>query len=260
MKRMVLLVVLASVAVTAMSSEDDAIVREVLNRLYDGYDRTNACWVARSADDPGRADCLTIDRVDRVEADTGSRLYVLLTGRAFDPRTGENIDSHVTRGLVGALVIGFGPDGVELIAGEPRLSSGDWGVAPTDWSLIKLAPSDYWGWVNRDGFLGQGIHIESYSILAPHGRRIRDLGPIHAAWNNVGACGEAGEICPVTDIDSTLEVDSINIGATVFPLRITLTGQFEGRKLTPKTWDVPFDQASWSYVEPVDWPLAELDR
>lgn len=233
----------------------DPVADAVLRQVYDGYDAQNGCWRARADDADGYC-CLKIDRQDRVETATGPRLYLLLAGGCYDSE-GQAIGEHSSPGLVGALVLGLGQNGVDILAGDPRIPMGAWGTAPTDWSLMKLGPSDYWGWVNTLGYTGQGYTEMVYSILAPYGKRIRDLAGdngIRAGFDDAGACYE--DPCPKNLIETKLDVDSIQVNERVFPLLITVTGKRDGQPITPKTWTLPFDLTSWSYVTPTDGPLA----
>ena len=147
----------------------DPVVDSILSRIYDSYDQPNACWRARS-ETPGGFCCLKIDRQDRVETATGPRLYLLLAGGCYDSE-GKPEDGHVSTGMVGALVVGLGQNEVSLLAGDPRMPMGAWGTAPTEWTLVKLGPADYWGWLNTLGYTGQGRTESVYSLLAPYGKR-----------------------------------------------------------------------------------------
>lgn len=245
----------ALVVASSMVSAHPA-VDSILSRIYDGYDQKNACWRVRS-ETPGGYCCLKIDRQDRIKTTSGERLYLLLAGECFD-RERKPEDAHVSTGMIGALVFALGELDVSLLAGDPRMPMGSWGIAPTDWTLVKLGASDYWGWLSTLGYTGQGSMRSVYSILAPYGKRIRDLGGkdgIKAGFDDAAACAEAYG-CSTTALETKLDIDSRQIDARVFPLRVTLTGQIEGRPFEPKTWTFPFDPASWTYIEPDDWPLA----
>lgn len=160
------------------------------------------------------------------------RTYVLLSGTMTNDR-GES-GSHVDLGMVGALVIGKGQNGVEIIAGDPLIPIGAFGTAPTKWDFIKLGPSDYWGWQNTWGDAHQGIGGTRYSILAPYGKRVRELANFAQSYSDEGNCDEESG-CKVTSYDSTLKIDTTQIGEKVFPLMITVTGKKEGNPIKEKT-------------------------
>lgn len=229
------------------SSGSPALIQSVLNKVYSGYDRKNQCWLAF---DDGQRYCMTLDRTDAITTDSGDRLYVLVTGKAVDDR-GESNGTHVTSGLVGAFVIEEHQGRVEIVASDPKLSLGFWGVGPTGWKLIKLGPSDYWGWYNTTSYGAQGFSLEHYSLIAPFGKTVRDLSKISSSYSDEGAC----ENNDCTSIESTLDVDSTKINQKVYPLLVTITGTDKGKKLMPRTWNIPFNTKEWSYLEPKDWPL-----
>jgi hypothetical protein len=227
--------------------------KRIMDKVYDGYDQRHACWLAMEAENRQRY-CMKIDRTDKVAADTGQRLYILAVGNAID-ENGEFDGSHVLPGLVGAFVVEEHNDQAQIVAGDPKIQIGASGSAPTQWKFIKLGPSDYWGWQNTWGDCHQGYCGSRYAILAPYGKKIRDLAGFVSSYDDAGACLD--KRC--TSIDSKLKVDSTQINEKVFPLLITVTGEDKDRKLAPKTWTFPFDLKKWSYIEPQRWPLKERD-
>jgi hypothetical protein len=81
-------------------------------------------------------------------------------------------------GVVGAFVIEEQNGKDVIIAQDKNIEIGSYGKAPREWKLVKLAPSDYWGWINQDGCGKQGYYNSWYSILAPYGKTIKYLGEI----------------------------------------------------------------------------------
>jgi hypothetical protein len=233
----------------------DVSVDKVLDQVYEGYDAKNECWHYHS-DTPDYYYCFKIDRTDQLTTETGKRTYVLLAGSMTNDK-GET-GSHVDVGLVGALVLGEGKDGAEIIAGDPAIPVGSFGSAPTKWEFIKLGPSDYWGWKNTWGDAHQGVTGSRYILLAPYGKRIRDLAGFVGSYSDEGNCDETNG-CLATSFDSTLKVDSTQIGEKIFPLLVTVSGKEKGKAIEEKTWTLPFDMKAWSYVKPKDWPLDNLD-
>ena len=224
--------------------------KKVLDSVYREYDKKHSCWL--TLNDEQRY-CMKIDRTDKIASDTGPRLYVLMAGEAVDDQ-GEPNGGHATSGLVGAFIVEERHGQPEIIASNPNIQMGSFGSAPTGWKLIKLGPSDYWGWQNTDGFTNHGYTNIYCSILAPYGKKIRELAGFPEGFSDEGAC--ITKRC--TSIDSKIEVDSTRNNEKVFPLRVTVTGKDKGRKLVPKTWTLLFDTTKWSYVEPKTWPLTGL--
>lgn len=238
----------------SMPTYAEIVPKQILDKIYGRHDRKQDCWFTMNAENNQRY-CLKIDRIDKVEAETGSRLYILVAGNAVDEK-GEDNGAHVSSGLVGAFVLEERNGQAVIIAAEPKHEIGASGFAPTQWKLVKLGPSDYWGWQNEAGDCHQGYCGSRYAILAPYGKKIRDISGITAYVDDSG--GFLNKRRP-SSIESKLEIDSTQINEKVFPLLITVVGKKKGKKLTPKTWVIPFDSKKWTYPEPKGWPLAGVE-
>ena len=233
-------------------------VKEVLDKVYDSYDQAHDCWI--TTDNEQQRYCMKIDRSDKVAANTGQRLYLLMAGDAVDDK-GEPSDSHAQSGLVGAFVIEEHDGQAEIIASDAKIPMGGYGAAPSQWQFVKLGASDYWGWQNTTGYSGQGYSNSYYVILAPYGKKIHNLAGFAQGFDDAGACTEDEQKCATisTSIESTLEIDSSQTDAKVFPLHITVTGKDKGKSIATKTWTIPFDSKKWMYIEPKDWTLKNRD-
>jgi hypothetical protein len=238
----------------AQTPEQASSLEDVLDMVYEGHDKNNC--LRYHSDTPKYYYCMKVDRVDTVRANDGLRTYVLLSGEMTNG-DGEG-GSHVDGGLVGALVLKEGSKGMEIIAGDPAISMGAFGSGPTKWDLVKLGPSSYWGWKNTWGDTHQGITGTRYSILAPYGKKIKELAGFVQDYSDEGNCDEASG-CKATSYTSHLKIDSTQIGDKVFPLNITVSGTEKGKTIPEKTWIFPFDTKTWSYVEPKGWTLENLE-
>lgn len=235
------------------STDSQTLVQSVLNKVYSGYDKKNQCWIAF---DQEQRYCMKIDKINSTSTKMGDRIYVVVAGVAVNTE-GEPDINHATLGLVGAFVIQQHNNRSEIISGNPKIAMGSNSIGPTEWKWVKLGPSDYWSWLNSWGDCHQGYCGTRYAILAPYKKTIRDLSVIIASFTDEGNCVE--EKCNSTTINSSLEIDSTQINEKVFPLLITVTGTNEGKKLTPKTWTIPFNTEKWSYLEPKNWPLKDRE-
>lgn len=244
-------------AAAALPAQADVNPRKVLDAVYSGYDRAHQCWISVDKDS-GRRYCMKLDHTEKVSADTGQRLYLLVAGEAVND-AGEPDGSHAEAGLVGAFVIEERNGRPEIIAGEPALAVGASGSAPVKWKLVKLGPSDYWGWINQWGDCHQGYCGTRQALLAPFGRKVRDLAGFAVSFSNSGACADKRCERNATELDSVLEIDTTRIGEKVFPLVLTVKGAAKGRKMAPTRYTMPFDAKKWSYVPPADWPLKDAD-
>lgn len=223
---------------------------EILNKVYNGFHNQRDCW--KNTIDEGRYYCLKPSFMQTLKADTGQRLYLVLSGKVA---TAEHDDfgSHADIGQVGFFIF----ENQKLIASESEAALGSWGSAPTDWKLVKLAPSDYYGWQGSWGDCHFG-QCGSFSVMyAPFGKEIKDLLGWITDFSNSGNCED--NLCPVTDLISEVLVDNRSATAKVYPLRISLSGTKDNKPFPKRSWFVPFDTQSWSYPEPDQWILKGME-
>ncbi len=230
-------------------------VQEFLDKVYPSYNHKKSCWITENAEglDEGytRIFCMKVDSFEqKILKDKTNRFYLILTGQAIDDEDGELIDSHGTPGLVSAFIIEQKNGKTNLIA-SGSIMLGAFGGAPREWKLIKLGPSDYWGWLNTSGYCTQGYCIGAYTILAPFGKHIRDLTPdIRASYSDTGASGDSS-------LESSIKTE-ITEKDKIYPLLIKVTGIDEGVEYTPKTWRFTFDRKKWRYKTPVGYPMKDF--
>ncbi len=231
-------------------------VDAVLAKVYDSYDTQQGCWRARF-DMSEDICCLSIKRQNQLKTSQETRLYLLLTGKCIAIVDGEvqEYNSHSSPGMVGAFILKLANEQANLIAAAPRLEMGSWGLPPEEWSWIQLGTANYWGWLTKTSYTGQGITISNYAVLAPHGKDI-DLLHIFADMNDAGSCDETAA-CLITDVTSQLKVDDTKTDQPLFPLLLTLDGKIKGQPVSPKHWVFSFNTQTWSYITPVGFP-AEL--
>jgi hypothetical protein len=232
-------------------------VPELLDRIYGRYDKVHQCWLT-SSESADQNYCMKVVKTDAIMSDTGRRTYVLTAGHAVQD-DGEPESAHVLSGLVGAFVIESHGGQNELIAANRSIEVGASGAAPVKWGLLKLAPTDYWGWQASWGDCHQGYCGERLVILAPFGKSIKDVAAISIRYNNDSACAGSGCSEGQSSVTSKITVDTAAINAKIFPLRVSLNGTLNGRPLSPKPWSLEFDPKKWAYVPPPGWPLSEVE-
>ena len=229
----------------------------ILSRVYENYIKKKACWTTVLQENSQKY-CMKLDRTDRIVVNGISRIYILATGTAIDDQGNEN-GSHASSGLVGAFVLEEKGQDIQLLAGDAKIFMGASGSAPTKWRFVKLGATNYWGWLNTTGDCHQGYCGSRYAILAPYGKRIRDIAGFPASADNSGACGDEQCEAKSMQLESTLEIDSSQITEKVFPLLITTSGKADGRTVRSKEWVFPFNETKWEYVPPKNWPLKDAD-
>ena len=261
-------------------SQNPLTAKQILDQAYPVYDQKHACWISDDGD--GSRYCMKLDTEQKLTLKEAERLYVIASGELVDEQ-GESIASHANIGSVGAFVAETRNGKSEVIAANPAIQAGASGIGPTGWKLVKLGPADYWGWQNTWGDCHQGYCGNRYSILAPYGKSVKEIGSMTADYDTSGACGgattdkldesgntildEKGEpiqmdlSCEQTSITmgSTLRIDTRNAKAKVYPMLITVTGYDKGVQIPPKAWRFTFDSKKWQYQQPANYPLAEAD-
>lgn len=244
MKRFMLLMLLSPLAHAELSAE------AVLNQAFPNYDKQHQCWIAKNADQQNY--CLKLDH----KATVGERLYVLAAGDYQDAQ-GENTASHADSGLVAAFVAEEKDGKLNILHSNTQINAGSTGIAPTNWTFVKLGADDYWGWYNESGWMGQGYTTNALVILAPKDNGIAELtGGFMTYMDDYGVCTEGEKGCsPRTEISAKLDV--VGSSEKVFPLRFVVTGKDKGKNLGRKIWTVPFDEKTWTYPVPNNWILKD---
>lgn len=260
-------------------SQKPLTAKQILDQAYPVYDQKHACWI--SDDSEGGRYCMKLDSEQKLTLKDSERLYVIASGELVDDQGVSNA-GHANIGSVGTFVAETRNGKSEVIAANPAIQAGASGIGPTGWKLVKLGPADYWGWQNTWGDCHQGYCGSRYSILAPYGKSVKEIGFITSEYDDTGACGgmtdkldengdavldENGEPIQVdvdcnkssSQVKSTLKVDAKNPDVKVFPLLISLSGSDKGEKVDSKLWVFNFDSKNWKYKEPANYPLADKD-
>lgn len=227
--------------------------RAVIDTFYPAYLEKKQCWIKVVKEDSYEERyCMKPAHVERIRADTGERVYLMLAGHVVDEK-GEENGSHAASGLAGAFILEEG----KVIVSDDAIPVGSWGQAPTDWKLVKLAPTDYYGWETATGDCHFGHCGSRNVILAPYGKGVRNVTGFATDYSNAGNCGDG--VCPVTELSTEMSFDTTRKDVQIYPIKITLNGQLEDKKLEEITYTLPFDKKGWRYVAPKDWPLGEVE-
>lgn len=279
--RLILLFVLTTL-LAACKQPEALTAKQVLDSVYSQYDTKHACWIAQDPD--GMIACMKLDSEKLLHLPSGDRLYVLVAGDLVDEQHESN-GAHASPGSVGAFVAETIAGKTMLIASNSAMANGTMGTGPFGWKLVQLGPKDYWGWQGGYEDCHQGYCGSYYSILAPYGKTIKDVGFMTASFDNSGAVdpeqcakdkkveltiqraddsvaddAQDEDVCQQPSIiNSTLKIDTSNQHVKVYPLKITVTGISEGQAIKPATYSFEFDIKKWQYIEPKDYALIATD-
>ncbi len=239
----------------ALLADDRKIAEQLLGKVYGTYDKRNKCWYAKKntgdrEDQLEQRFCMKLSRIDKLTTMPMPRYHVLALGIAIEA-DGHQMGGRFTPGMVGAFVAEVKNGQPAIVASNSAMLLGSFANPPSDWSFVQLGASDYWGWQTEvlDG--GQGNVWGRYVILAPNGKQISNLAHRLASSKSEveGEDGTKG-----MNLETALRIDSSKTSEQVFPLLLTVSGEFNGQKVTPKTWNIKFDTKTWRYIPPKQWP------
>ena len=226
----------------------------LLGSIYEKYSEKNKCWIALDRENNQKY-CMKIDKIDKVIAGTQNRIYAILSGDAIDDE-GEEESFHVLSGMIGAFVIEDIEGQLSILSSSPQIPMGSYGSAPGGWELSKIGNDNYYGWKNTTGDCHQGYCGSYYVLLAPYGKRVKDIAGIVSGYSNTGNCSE---LCKPTSLEAKLEFDITNTTGKVFPLIDTVRGSDARKTVKKKRWVLSLNEKKWEYKTPKDYILNNRD-
>lgn len=229
----------------AILIDDERLSKKLLSNTYGKYNQKFNCWTALVTDQNGEHTyCIRLGRIDKVQVDTVDRYYILAFGDVVNDE-GEPNGSHADTGMVGAFIIEERSGEPITIASHTTMQIGAFGNAPTSWKFVKLGSNNYWGWQTIIGDCHHGDCEDQHVLLAPYGKDIRDL--------TGGAIGGSSSDRESKSISVSLAIDSSQNNAQIFPLLLSVNGEFNGKEVPTKNLTVPFDKKAWRYIMPHAW-------
>ena len=244
---------LAFPATAASIPADTATQPKILWRLvmegyYGPYDKARKCWTARIDDEHL---CMRPHRLDQVAIHGVNHLFLVVGGTRLGD-DGQPQESHADSGALGLIILRQDGDTLGLVArNDLHASFGTFGAVPAEdqFAVREIGPDETYGWVATDGWMGQGVVIQSSTVLAPIGDRIVSIGNIPVHYDNSGNCEDGkviGSDTPCTDYSAELLFDATGKGARFFPVTMKITGTREGVTLD-KTFTTSFDNDKLTY-------------
>jgi hypothetical protein len=245
------IIMVTSIFVIPFAINADNKIDQAISKIYSRFDKANDCWITKASTDNFTSYCMKVDQYNKIRADTGEeRTYVLLAGMEISD-DGNLGGGHASPGLVSALIFEGDPEKLNLIASNLEISIGQNGYAPTGWKLIKLAPSNYWGWqVSAEYGETSGSSITYGVILAPYSKTIKQIAHIPIQINTGDDSVEYK-----LDLESSLYINISSISDGLYQLIAKTSGKINGKKIVKKTWKIPFDKKTWTYEKPKNWVI-----
>ncbi|MEA9557539.1 hypothetical protein VC273_17030 [Xanthomonas nasturtii] len=167
---------------------------------------------------------------------------------------------HGNPGLIDFFVLRSDGDSFKVVAEKLSDTFGSDGN-PGSVDVLRLG-SDFYGFIVHSFWMGQGLMLESQDLVVPGPKGLVGAGSLRAHIDNSGGldCDDQARepdqtqaqcMAEAFDVDFTLDVDSSNAQARIWPLRIHEHGSDCGQTLDtthvfaldPKTWTYPFPNA-----------------
>lgn len=230
----------------AIIVDDRLISWQLFNDVYGQYDSSLNCWRTEIAEAEKKEKfCVKSGGVTRIESNGSNFYHILALGNAVDD-DGNPVRVTAVSGMAGVFVVESKNGKPVIMSGDSAIRMGSSGTPPDSWKLVQVG-KDLWGWQTSSKFCRYGVCDENIYLFAPRGNEIRNLtdGEIGGSENNYGDESSA--------IYVELEADSSRGDAEVFPLLLTVSGEFNGVRTKTKKLVVPFDREIWGYKIPKNW-------
>jgi len=217
----------------------------MFSNTYGKYDSRTSSWITNHN---GGSFSVVIRSIDRLQTESGVRIHVVA-----ENVKSKDYDCHACSGLLGLFILEIRDKETHVIASLPKISSGSWGEA-NGGMWVRLNNSGYYGYRidGRDG--NQGTFYAYTSIYAPYGKEFREILRLTTGYSDEGT----GHF-PSISYETKLRVDNLVKDAKFAPVVAEVsrtTKQSEKAKEKKETfkWTLHFDEKTWEYKVPKDWP------
>ncbi len=235
--------------------------QQVLQQHYPVYNRTHQCWATQAKSESSQVDhCMWLEQQQTVDTPNGRRTYVLARGNELNDHGEPSGGGHASSGLVAMFVL---DQNGRLLAGDPAITVGAFGQAPSGWTLHEFGPGRY-GFLNQHADMHQGYGGSHHVILLAQGKGIKSHW-IGASYDNSSAIdcdsiSKAACFQRTSTLGSRLSIER-NQAPTAghYPLRLTINGHVGNKRYRQQSYLISYDAAKQSYVEPKNSPLSDID-
>lgn len=180
-----------------------AVIERVMAEQYgDRFDPERNCWQYSVELNGIQGNyCMAPAQPEVVRVGDETRLFFYAANRSEMGAGSPYSYSATEPGLMGAFALRLAPDGAwTYVASEKAMSFGTAGNCGCDKAqFIKLDSRQTYGWLFTSGGIWQGIVVSNYSIVAPVGRRFRDLSAIPDVSESDQGATHAIKVIATTD-------------------------------------------------------------
>ena len=220
---------------------------KVLKNTYKKYDDKKACWLAQGADNK-TSYCMKVASVESVMTDEGEKVYLLATGEKVDGEKAEK-----AKGMVGMFAVKPENGEYKVIAQAQHAEVLD---GTPEGAFVQLGKNVY-GWKIEKNTSEQGQNIGGVAFYGVQNDQVKDMGSVQTVYDDTAAAEPDAKVSRVTKLEGKVEVDKTDESAEHYPLTVTVSGEMDGKKLSPRKYAIKFSSQQGQYVPPKDYPIVE---
>ncbi len=219
---------------------------KVLKDTYKKYDGKKSCWLVQGSDKTNY--CMKVASIESVMTEEGEKVYLLATGENAD-----NIKSEQEKGMVGMFAVK--PENGEYKVIAQTQGTEVQGHA-TEGEFVKLGKNVY-GWQIAKNVSDQGQNIAGVAFYGVQNDQVKELGSVQTGYDDTASAEPNAKINRVTKLEGKVEVDKTDENAEYYPLTVTVSGEKDGKKLSPRKYAIQFSSQKGQYIPPKDYPIVE---
>ena len=220
---------------------------KVLKDTYKRYDDKKSCWITQGLD---KVDyCMKVASVKSVMTDEGEKVYLLATGERVD-----GAEANQNTAMVGMFAVKPENGEYKVIAQGQDIEPAT-GKAP-EGEFVQLGKNAY-GWRIEKAVSEQGQNSAVTDFYMVQNDQVKEVGGVATGYDDSAMSDVDAKAKHSTKLEGKVEVDKTDADAERYPLSVTVSGEKDGRKLSPRKYAIQFSTQKGKYVAPEDYPIAE---
>jgi hypothetical protein len=221
------------------------LMHTVMNKFYGTFNQKSACWISRRAD---TTYCMKPYKLDEVGSDKNHRFFVVVAGQTLGD-DGSPMEFHAATGILGLIVLAENGGQPQVTAKSLYETSESYGRVPTpeSFAVRELGPGGAYGWEIKYDEFHSGVRYDVTQLYGVVGDTVALIGSIPSEYQENEASGCVPTKCSNYSIKIVTDATVRNV--PFYPLVLRAAGFKDGRPFN-KTYRVPFDQLSLSYLVP----------
>ncbi len=220
---------------------------KVLKDTYKKYDDKKACWITEGPDKVNY--CMKVASVESVMTEEGEKVYLLATGESAD-----GAENGHGSAMVGMFAV-KPENGEYKVIAQGQNAETTSGKAP-EGEFVQLGKNVY-GWQIAKSASDQGQNSAGVEFFAVQNDQVKDIGGVATVYDDSAMSEAADKVKHSAKLEGKVEVDKTDENAEHYPISVTVSGEKDGKKLSPRKYAIQFSSQKGKYVAPEDYPIAE---